>query len=101
MNKSNILKLVIIIMVIVGVLMLTYNQVKKQKQVSVDRPVIAVGFKNNQTGLLKEMEKASVQASYSKKGSELLREGNIEEAIIQYEIALKNAYSQQRLSKGT
>jgi len=91
--KINIIKILVIVFVIVSVMVGGISYLRKQKIQTVSNPVVVVGFNQDQTGILNEIEKSAKQYSYIKKGNQLLKEGEIEEAIEEFNVALSTAKS--------
>lgn len=83
-----VLSAVIFFVVILGI---TYRQKHVSKQNN--EAVLLVGPPEKQAGLQKELNYAFKQASYIKKGNQLLKENKIDESIEQFKIALSLARS--------
>ena len=97
-NKTKlILKLVLGTAILSFVLVggITFRQRRINVQKIDETPVVMIGVPQNlQGGLRKELKRAFKQVSYLDKGDTLLREGKIDEAIKQYEIAFSEGRSQ-------
>lgn len=75
---------------IVSIFGVTYRQ-KQTTATKGQKAVVVVGLPKNQTGLVNEIQKAFKDAAYLDRGDQLLKDGKIDEAIEQYNIALSVA----------
>jgi len=81
---------VFVFIFIVGITIKQRGETKKRDT----QTVVMVGLQKNQAkGLIKEYEKAFKQASHIKKGDELLKVGKLDEAILEFKVALTSAKS--------
>jgi len=98
-KRKIILKIVSILGIIIITLSATIIVYRKTKSVSNNGAILSMGLTKGQGEYFaKELELTGKQYGFIRKGNILLEEGNIDAAIIEYEKALKNAYS--RATKG-
>ena len=93
-NTKKITKIIIISGVVIVALSTSISIYYKKQKAKADKKILPVGLtKGQEEYFKKELALTGKQYRYIQKGNILLREDNIDGAILEYEKALRNAYS--------